>query len=181
MTSALWTHLLRNPRTIGSVTPSSAALARAMAKEARSADHVLELGAGTGPVTAALLQELPVEAITSVELQPQLSRHLKKRFPTLQVVEGCAVQALQQARYSGQAVVVSSLPFRSLPQDLAAALAQQAVEFLARHSGSRWVQFTYRAGEPFSVPPGFTWKRSARVWANVPPARVWVLAQDLSQ
>lgn len=177
MTSALWTHLLRNPRTIGSVTPSSAALARAMAREARSADHVLELGAGTGPVTAALLQELPTSAVTSVELQPQLSRHLKKRFPALNVVEGCAVQALRQAQYRGRAVVVSSLPFRSLPQEVAASLAQQGVEFLSRHPGSRWVQFTYRAGEPFAVPPGFTWKRSARVWANVPPAQVWVLEQ----
>jgi len=51
--------LLRNPASTGAVLPSSRRLANAMANAALGADAVVELGAGTGPVTEALLRKLP--------------------------------------------------------------------------------------------------------------------------
>lgn len=175
MKSQLWAYLLRNPRTTGSLLPSSALLARAMVQAAEGADQVLELGAGTGPVTQALLQRYAPSQMHSVELQPQLAALLRERFAGLRVTQGCAVQALQQTPGSPRTVVVSSLPFRSLPQDFRQRFAQALQDFLARNPQAWLVQFTYQPRAPFKPPQGWVWHRGPLVLGNVPPARVWCL------
>lgn len=175
MPLSLWKQLLKNPRAIGTVAPSSAALSRAMANEAKGLARVLELGAGTGPVTRALLERFPAQAITSVEMQPALCRQLRKRFPDVRVVEGDALEALKALDAEVATAVVSSLPFRSLPLEVAQGLVREAARMLRRCPGSRWIQFTYHPKEPFEAPVGWGWRRAALVFTNLPPARVWVL------
>ena len=46
---------IRNPLAIGALAPSSKSLAKLMAKDVGMGARVVELGAGTGTVTAALL------------------------------------------------------------------------------------------------------------------------------
>ncbi len=72
---------IRDPRTIGSVTPSSAALCRCMcnAVEWDSSLRVAELGAGDGVLTRQLLSRMvPAAQLDVFEINPQLAAELRQ-------------------------------------------------------------------------------------------------------
>ena len=74
-----WSAWLRNPKTIGAIAPSSAGLGRAMLKalgEIASDGKVLELGPGTGPVTAQLVKQLSPQQIIALERDSSLVSQL---------------------------------------------------------------------------------------------------------
>lgn len=77
---------------------------------------------------------------------------------------------------SGRIALVSSLPFRSLPPAVHGQTRRAILDFLARHTGSWLVQFTYAPRAPFDAGPGFRWMRGRTIVANIPPATVWTLA-----
>ncbi len=167
--------MLKNPSSTGSVIPSSRFLADAMARAAGDVPHIVELGAGTGPVTQALLEQHPEASLTAVELQHSLAEHLRKRFPALDVRQACAHEVLDKMAFGQPMAVVSSLPFRSLPADVVGVTVGSIIACLERHPGSCLVQFTYQPRAPFQAPLGYRWQRVATVWRNTPPAGVWVL------
>ena len=75
---------LQKPVLTGAVSPSGKALARAMARpvEADSNWPVLELGPGTGPVTAALIaQGVAAERIVALEYNPDFCALLVQPLP----------------------------------------------------------------------------------------------------
>src|SRR5258708_5267818 len=79
---------LRAPHKIGALTPASRYLARAMADQvAPDQGLVIELGAGTGNVTQALLDAgLPPDRLIVVERDPAFYILLKQRFPFLKIL-----------------------------------------------------------------------------------------------
>jgi phosphatidylethanolamine/phosphatidyl-N-methylethanolamine N-methyltransferase len=170
---------LTKPKLTGAVSPSGKALASAMAREATAPDPwpVLELGPGTGPVTAALIARgIAPERIVSVEFNPEFCRLLTERYPGLNVVEGDAydlAMTLPPGLAGPFAAVVSSLPLlnRALPERIAlidAALARTL-------PGGGLIQFSYGLGPPVQAMSGrFDVRQAAFVLANLPPARVWV-------
>ncbi len=169
--------LIEDPSATGCLLPSSKYLAGAMARAAVGADFVVELGAGTGPVTHALLRTLPEVPLIAVEIQPRLAHQLQQRFPAVDVRQDTAkavVDALHDA--PERSVVVSSLPFRSLPAAVARETAHSICEFLRASRARKLIQFTYQPRIPFSVPAGFKWRLNTIVWRNAPPAGVWELA-----
>lgn len=172
---ALWMQLLRTPGLTGAVMPSSRYLALAMVRAAGEVQHVVELGAGTGPVTQALRSRLPQASLVAVEIQPDLVQVLRAQFSGLDVRQGCAHEVLDGLAYPGPAAVVSSLPFRSLPQELHEVTVASIEQFLRRVPGSRLVQFSYQPRPPFAASADFRWHRICVVWRNAPPAGVWVL------
>ena len=172
--------MLKYPGSTGAVIPSSKRLADAMARAATGAVRVIELGAGTGPVTQALLTQYPFARLTVVELQPSLAKHLRARFPGVEVIQACAHEVLNAYPFQGDTALVSSLPFRSLPEDIRNVTIDSIVRFMRRHPGSRLVQFTYHPQAPFPAPDDFRWSRQAFVWRNIPPAGVWVLRPDVA-
>jgi len=175
-TVTLFAHLLHAPATTGAVAPSSPFLARAMADDADGAGHILELGAGTGSLTQALAKRFPSLGLTLVEVQPVLAAKLARRFPQARLHVRPAAEVLDGLECpDGPVVVVSSLPFRSLPERVRAQTRASILSFLARHPGSWLVQYTYHPRAPFDPGPDFTWQRRATVFANLPPAGVWTL------
>ncbi len=71
---------LANPLQMGSVMPSSPALCCRVARQVRRGpdEWVLELGAGTGVVSRALLDGgLPPERVTVLEIVPDMADHLR--------------------------------------------------------------------------------------------------------
>ena len=171
--------LLRNPASTGAVLPSSQRLANAMASAAVGADAVIELGAGTGPVTEALLRKLPGVPLIAVELQPTLVRRLRARFPAADVRQASAKQVVDSLMaLPGQVVLVSSLPFRSLPKDVVTETVDSICRFLAHNAERKLVQFTYQPRAPFAAPRHLRWQRRAVVWRNTPPAGIWELQAD---
>src|SRR5262245_14480028 len=71
-------------RTTGSILPSSRFLSRALVSEMRKARgpaRILEVGPGTGPVTAEILRQLrPGDRFDVVEINPRFVAFLEGRF-----------------------------------------------------------------------------------------------------
>lgn len=169
---------LTRPTLVGALAPSSRRLARAMAEQVGTSAAVIELGAGTGAVTAALRAAAPNAPLLAVELQRHLAAGLKRRFPDVEVSCAAAHEALaEHAHAPGDTVLVSSLPFRSLPEPLRTTTLQALLAFVEADPLRRLVQYTYQPRAPFALPrtSRLHWTLRDVVWGNLPPAGVWVL------
>jgi phospholipid N-methyltransferase len=170
-----------HPRAVGSIIPSSPALAHRMAQAARcDGSHlVVELGAGTGAVTEALLARgIAPRLLLLVERSAALASLLRDRFPGVRVICGDAADLRRLIRRFVPAAtcvdVISSLPLRSLPAEKVRAILCEIGAVLRR--GGRWVQYTYALARR-EIPPGFVRYASSLVWQNIPPARVDILGR----
>ena len=172
---------LAHPQRTGAVAPSSPVLAAAMARwlPRNPESFVLELGPGTGAVTAALFKRgLREDRFVAIENNPVLAQHLRKRFPFAHIVTGDAWQMDVLLRelpvpIASVGAVISSLPLLNFSEEQAEALAQKIRDVLEPQGN--WVQFTYRIHK--RRPRGastFRLHASKIVWLNLPPARVSV-------
>jgi len=114
---------LATPRRVGAVLPTSRRTVRATLDMAPVAEarFVVELGAGTGPYTREILPRLgPQGRLFSFEIDPALAAALAQNLsdPRLTVVADSAANL--EAHLDGQRpeVIVSALPFMSLPSTL---------------------------------------------------------------
>ncbi|MHB1591304.1 MAG: class I SAM-dependent methyltransferase [Sulfuricella sp.] len=176
--SALWVfarEFFSAPTSVGAVWPSSSRLAKYLAAQVplQLQGLVIELGAGTGVVTQALLERgVNPENLVVIERAPAFVQHLKARFPAIRVIQGDA-SLLGRLIPPGVLVdaIVSSLPLRTLPPREVAGIVEQWRCVLAPEG--MVIQFTYglrrRHGQPMD---GFAVHASRIIWWNVPPARV---------
>lgn len=175
----LFLAMLRNPAATGALLPSSKTLANAMASAATGADLIVELGAGTGPVTDALLRRLPGVPMIAVEMQASLACRLQRSYPLMDIRLTSAKQVVDSLMdRPGKIVLVSSLPFRSLPRQVATETADSLCQFLAHNTERKLVQFSYHPRAPFPTPGHLPWKRTSVVWRNTPPAGIWELRME---
>jgi phosphatidylethanolamine/phosphatidyl-N-methylethanolamine N-methyltransferase len=171
--------LLRDPRRAGAIAPSGLGLARTMAKAAGKPDGVvIELGPGTGPVTAALLEAgLKPDRLALVEYDAQFCRLLSERFPMLRVIQGDAFRlgdTLRPLNGARIGAVVSSLPLLNEPPVARARLLEDAFSLMGETGV--FVQFTYGLNPPIprEMAHGrYVVRRFATIWRNLPPAHVW--------
>lgn len=170
---------LRNPLKIGALAPSSRELAEAMARLVPMplTGPVIELGGGTGPVTAALLEAgAAPDRLYVIERDPELHQHLTRRFPSVHVIRGDAAGLTRLLRPLGvhdAAAVVSGLPMLSMKRSVVRAIVEESFALLA--PGAPFIQFTYGLFSP--VPRrafGVVGTVEDHVLTNLPPARVWV-------
>jgi phosphatidylethanolamine/phosphatidyl-N-methylethanolamine N-methyltransferase len=167
------------PTMVGALLPSSRALASAMAQAADGAELIVELGAGTGAITAGLVERHPNVPTIAVELQDEMAQMLTERFPQVDVRAASAHRVLHELRPGdAQVAVVSSLPFRSLPPRWSEPTRLAIEQFLLAGAHRRLVQYTYQPRVPFDLRRGarLRWQRQRVVWRNAPPAWVWTLA-----
>ncbi|OFW97364.1 MAG: hypothetical protein A3D94_14795 [Alphaproteobacteria bacterium RIFCSPHIGHO2_12_FULL_66_14] len=175
---------LRRPFAMGAVIPSGRLLAEEMARATVEAlegrpGHVVELGAGTGEVTKALLAAgIPPTSLALVERDPELAAFLRRHFTEPQVIEGDAARLPRLLAEHGTApiaAVVSSLPLLSLPTDIVNGIVNGVFDALPR--GAALIQFTYGPTPPVprTLRQGLrlVGSRGRRIWRNVPPAVVW--------
>jgi phosphatidylethanolamine/phosphatidyl-N-methylethanolamine N-methyltransferase len=171
--------ILRNPRNVGAVAPSSAALARAMAAQIPDGDGpVLELGPGTGAITEAIIARgVAAERLTAIEFDADFAVLVQRRFPRAKVLRG---DAFDLARTLGSAApfsaILSGLPLLNFPPERRASLLAQI--FAALAPGAPFIQFSYGLKPPVSAPQGARVVRAAFIPFNLPPARVWVYRQS---
>ena len=170
---------LEKPLSTGAVTPSGRVLARTMARyvEPEVPGPVVELGPGTGPVTEALVDHgVDPARLVLVEFNPMFCQLLRVRFPTATVIQADAYglrRALASALRQPAAAMVSGLPMFTKPLRTRVRLLRDALSLM--QPGAPFVQFTYAAVSP--MPRAYSGARaqaSARIWFNLPPARVWV-------
>ena len=175
---------LRRPFAMGAVVPSGRLLAAAIARQTLAEidgrdGHVIELGAGTGEVTKALLASgIPAGRLALVERDPELARFLRRHFNGPRIIEGDAAglpRLLKAHDVANVAAMVSSLPLLSLPAQVVDGIVRGAFEALP--AGAALVQFTYGPAPP--IPKGLreslqlVGAHGSRIWRNVPPAVVW--------
>jgi phosphatidylethanolamine/phosphatidyl-N-methylethanolamine N-methyltransferase len=171
--------LINNPRDMGTLCPSSDALASEMAAtlsgRMMKTGTFVEIGAGTGPVTGALLKRgVPADRLVVIEKSPVLAELLARRFPDVNV-RCCGAEEMRTCIDDAHPVkaIISSLPFRSLPEEISVAIMSEVERTLA--PGGIFVQFTYAlvGNMPF-IPADFRKVRSHFVLFNIPPAKVEV-------
>ena len=170
---------LKAPDLVGAIAPSSVFLARALCRHAHGAQHLIELGAGTGVVTERLREAFPAATLVVVERDAPMAAALQLRFLTCIVVAD-AIQSRHDlfSDIPDETVTVSSLPFRSLPETVAEQVINLLKDFLLASPKRRLVQYTYGQRVPFDSPHlGLVWKRQKLVLRNIPPAWVWTLQQ----
>lgn len=170
--------LIRNPRSLGAIVPSSKSLARFICRhiDYKPGDYIVEIGAGTGSFTRTILQTgIPSSHFFVVELDLELAKYLKIQFPTLQVIHGNAASLdyLLPPEVIGKVrTVVSGIPMVNLPKKAQKEIIDSCVKILCKEGGI--LQFTYGPVSPIPAQIfGVYGCKLGRVLQNIPPATVW--------
>lgn len=180
----------RDPMGVAAVLPSGRQLSQKMLKPLSllpdtdpAKQRVIELGAGTGAFTRALVDHgLHARNLLVVERDPALHGLLRQRFPDLQVIQtdACALRTAAQASgylLDGPAdAVISGLGLLSMPRATQRSILTEA--FAVLRPGGCFVQFTYGHASPVSRTLrddlGLQVRRAGLAWRNAPPASVFV-------
>jgi Phospholipid N-methyltransferase len=172
-----------SPFHVGSICPSSRALAAQLVNMAQSAAQaassglIIDLGAGSGPVTGELLRTgVAPERIVAVERSSSFVRTFQHRYRNVSILAGDAANLRQMLAEShpGASIsaIISSLPFRTIPQKIAARIIRELHATLLEHGGVL-VQYSYVWWQKNTLSKaGFAPHMSKLVLQNVPPARV---------
>jgi phospholipid N-methyltransferase len=127
---------LEGPARVGAILPTAQRTVRATLDMAPVAQArcVVELGAGTGPYTREIVRRLgPDASLLSFELDSALARQLAAEVtdPRVQVIRDSAANL--EAHLDGRRpeVIVSELPFTSLPGPVRREILQAAQRALA--------------------------------------------------
>jgi phospholipid N-methyltransferase len=181
----LFRQFLRRPMEVAAIAPSSRFLAERMADSLplQTAQTVLELGPGTGSLTAAVLPRLrPGTRFLAIEKSPDLLRVWQQRFPTLEGVAGdvadlksiCAARGITEVD-----CIVSGLPWPSFPLSLQNQAIGAVAELLK--PGGQMATFGYHIGLIMPAQRNFRallnkhFRQQERLpweWRNLPPAFV---------
>lgn len=170
--------LIHSPKGVSAPTPSSPALAEAIAAELdlTRPGLVVELGPGTGAVTAALIKRVGRKRILAIEQEASFIAPLRARFPDTDIRRG---DALNFERFLPPdtviAAVVSGLPLLHLPQATRYSLLERALA--AQGPRGLFIQLSYSWRPPVKAGEGVTLSKRA-IWQNFPPAHVWTYVQS---
>lgn len=169
---------LRDPKATGAIYPSSKRLAEVMASYVVFSQNqlVVELGAGTGVVTQAILNRgIPAERIIAIESSPELAENLRRRFPKVRVIEGDASYLAELLKNETRPIgtIISGLPLRSLDKETIKRILSVIPLALSAHG--RYIQFTYDLRHTTHFyPQRYQLTQRKLVWVNIPPAKVEV-------
>lgn len=168
---------LRNPLQMGSIIPSSPALCRriAAAVEREPEEYVLELGAGTGVISRALLTAgVPAHKLIVVEIVPEMAEFLRESLPGVNVICGDAFDlknALPAHMQNRIGTAICGIPLVLLPLERQQAFVD-AVESVA--PGKGFLLYTYCITSPLPYDKlSLGARRLAWTPLNFPPASVW--------
>ena len=141
---------------------------------------IIELGAGTGVVTDALLKlGISPARIIAIESVPQLASKLHLHYPAIKVINANAMQLENLLdRTLPISAIVSSLPLRSLPKQTTQAILAQIVKILPNNAPYIQYTYSYRKNNFDALNQHCQLKHSKRIWLNIPPARVDVFIRN---
>ncbi len=171
---------LANPRQVGAILPTSRRAVRDMLDMAdfARARTVVELGAGTGVYTEEVISRLHPDArFLAFEVDADLVATLNERVrdPRLQVINDSAENVESYLNGDKVDIIVSGLPFTSLPQpvkwnifgEMGRVLGPDGVmvaiqySTMAQRDFERHFASVRRRVSPVNVPPAFLFRCSA--------------------
>jgi phospholipid N-methyltransferase len=178
---------LAHPRQVGAILPTSKRAVRDMLDMANFAQArcVVELGAGTGVYTEEILTRLHPEArFLAFEVDPDLVATLDGRFedPRVRVINDSAENVEQYLDGVKVDIIVSGLPFTSLPEPVKRNIFEQITQVLAPEGIMVAIQYSTmvqrdlkrvfasvrRRVSPLNVPPAFLFQCSTAVPQEAP-------------
>jgi phosphatidylethanolamine/phosphatidyl-N-methylethanolamine N-methyltransferase len=169
---------LKHPRQIGSVIPSSGFLTRRVleAAELGSARVVVELGPGTGGTTRAMLNAMaPNATLLSVDINPRFVEMVSRiQDPRLVPHLGSAAELrdiLAHHELSAPDVVISGIPFSTMPPNLGTSIIEEIRAALA--PGGRFVAYQASSRVAALCRPIMGPGEDVLELRNIPPMRVY--------
>jgi phospholipid N-methyltransferase len=170
---------LERPREVGSIIPSSRFLERRVVRFAAvsTARTIVELGPGTGGTTRAVLRAMHPDAkLLAIEIHPRFAQLLRQEVsdPRLCVYEGSATDlrdALRLFALPDPDLVLSGIPFSTMPRDTARAILHAVHEALA--PDGRFVAYQVRDRVELLGREVFGAARVETELLNLPPMRVF--------
>ncbi len=178
---------LANPRQVGAILPTSRRAVRDMLDMAdfARARCVVELGAGTGVYTEEIVARLHPDArFLAFEVDPDLVSTLDGRFedPRVRIINDSAENVGNYLDGAKVDVIVSGLPFTSLPEPVKRNIFEQIKRVLASEGVMVAIQYSTmvqrdlsrifasvrRRVSPLNVPPAFLFRCSAALPQEAP-------------
>lgn len=176
---------IREPASVGALSPSSRALALAMIDgfDLKTANMIVELGPGTGAFTGPILEQIGRNtAFFVMELDRIHARGLTRRFPGLTVYNDSAERMVEYLALHGRKAdyIVSGLPWANIPPDaqdrimeaIIASMKADGVFTTFAYLHARWLpkarQFRRALEKRFARV-----ETSPVIWRNLPPAFVY--------
>lgn len=164
---------------VASAVPSSRFLERDIIGAAGigAARTVVELGPGTGGTTRAMLGALPDSGrLLSIELNPDFAALLReetdRRFALFNGSAERLADALAEAGLGAPDVVVSGIPFSTMPREIGRRIAEAVWSELA--PGGAFVAYQMRDAVARIATPIMGEPEQAKMsWLNLPPMRVY--------
>lgn len=182
---------LKDPLGVAAVSPSSRELAAKMlAQLPAHASRIIELGGGTGAITAAILDHgVAPQNLLVLELGEELHAHLSRRFPEARIVMGDAREVAAIARRTGfldegpADAVISGLGLLAMPKATQRAILKGAFDALGPNG--RFIQFTYGPLVPVAAEVlaelDLSHRRAGFTLRNIPPATVYTITRSRSK
>ena len=171
--------VLERPKEVGSIIPSSRWMERRITRTAEIAQSklIVELGPGTGGTTKALLQAMAPDAkLLAIEINPGFCQLLTDTIPDPRLIvhQGSAAdipEALTKHDLGSPDVVLSGIPFSTMPKDLGLSILHSVKDSLA--PGGRFVAYQFRDVVHTLANQVFGPASVQLELLNVPPMRVY--------
>ncbi len=174
------------PRKVGAIAPTSRRLAEHLVETAGvpGASKIVELGAGTGAITRAIMKsKAPAAKVFALERNPSFASVLEKEFPELRVICHCVSHLREDAYALGferADAIISALPWTIFSDDMQRHALEAASELLAPSGIFTTVACAglnlAAPGRRFRKLLGGTFRdvrASPVIWSNLPPAFVY--------
>lgn len=184
--AAAWLFFRRflvHPALLATALPSSRAMARMVAAQVRRSpgQYVVELGAGTGAVTEALIDAgVPAERLVVVEIDEEMASFLDEAFPGVTVIHGSAAEIaslLPEEARGRVGEIVCGVPVSLLGYDDQKAMVDAMLAVLPE--GERFLAYTYRPASPLPMARlRLSGRRVGFTLRNVMPASVWAYRRN---
>lgn len=141
---------IERPKEVGSIIPSSRFMERRITRTAEIAQSklIIELGPGTGGTTKALLKAMAPDAkLLAIEINPGFCDLIRETLPDPRLIvhEGSAAEipeALVKHDLGAPDVVLSGIPFSTMPREIGLSILRTTKESLA--PGGRFVAYQFR-------------------------------------
>jgi phosphatidylethanolamine/phosphatidyl-N-methylethanolamine N-methyltransferase len=169
---------LKHPQQVASIIPSSRFLERRVVELAaiRSAHTVVELGAGTGGTTRAILREMPPDGkLLVIELNARFCALLGQIEDKRLIVHRGSAQELGDAialhGLPAPDVIVSGIPFSTMSRSVGTRILQAVTSVL--DPGGRFVAYQVSKQVHDLASPLFGAARVEVELFNIPPMRLY--------
>jgi phospholipid N-methyltransferase len=170
---------LRSPRLVGSAFPASRYLVDRLFEPVdwARAKVVVEYGPGSGPLTRAMLQQMPRESrLVTIDVSPHFTRHLQRTIndPRLIAVTASAasvVDILDRHGLGTADMIVTGIPFSTLSDELGMQIMDASAQVLA--PGGQLLAYQMRTAVAALLERRFGAVRKSYVWRNIPPCHLY--------